>query len=411
MANKKLKNIAFFSFFHFSIFLLIFITPLSNAYAENLLSGNKSAQSSEVNFKFQGEVRPGLRILDLNTMLIPFEFVAPAYRERAQELKNFILKDYDVVLLQEVFSKKMQRDFIEKWYSANDMGKLDEPAAIGTKVYDEEIINQRPNNIEVNAESGKFFVSGPKRQGLESFFGSGLLLLSRYPIIYSNVFCYTDRSGSDVFASKGVIYAKIKTGESPNEYIHFFITHMQSHNYVNSRQKNIKELLSFVSKIIADEIDKTKSINPVIITGDFNVPANSNNREISSEYIFLTESIDSMCAEINSIFPDGSFYLRDLWAIKNPGVPGYTWIAKNEEEIKNSPYGELGNTIAIEKQGAERIDYIFYFGGSSSIKTESLNIDLVPQKPEKLYSFKNGRLKSYTLSDHLGLDAEFKIIK
>ncbi|MHB1276374.1 MAG: endonuclease/exonuclease/phosphatase family protein [Candidatus Humimicrobiaceae bacterium] len=392
--------------------MLVFICPFSNVHAENLLSENKFTESSDANFKFLNETRPNLKILDLNTMLIPFEFIAPANMERAQELKNFILKDYDVVLLQEVFSKKMQRDFIEKWYFVNDMGKLDKSAAYGTQVYDEEILNQRPNDIKVNAGSGIFFVSGPKRQGLESLFGSGLLLLSKYPIIYSNVFCYTDRAGTDVFASKGAIYAKIKTGEGPNEYIHFFTTHLQSHDYINSRQKNIEELFSFVSKIISDEINKTQTINPVIITGDFNVPANSGNKEISSEYNFLTENINSMCAGINSIFPNGSFYLKDLWAEKNPGNAGYTWIAKNEEEIKNSPYGELGNTIAIEKQGAGRIDYIFYFEGSSnSIKTESLNINLVPKKPEKMYSFKNGKLKSYTLSDHLGLDAEFKIIK
>lgn len=405
MINKKQKIIVLL------FFIQIFIYPISNLYAENILPASKLTAGNKTNFKLLNNTSPNLRILNLNTMLIPFELVAPAYRERGQELKNFIIKDFDIVLLQEVFSKKTQQDFIEKWYLAKDLSKSDTLENQKIQVYEDEILNQRPNDIKVSGASGMFYVSGPKRKDLKTLFGSGLLLLSKYPIIYSNVFCFKDRAGTDVFASKGVIYAKIKTGESDNEYIHFFATHIQSHGYINVRQKNIEEFFSFVSKIMSDEIKKTNSINPVIITGDFNVPANNEDKEISPEYIFLTEKIDVMCQKINSTLKNGSFYLKDLWVEKNPGNLGYTWIAKDEEEIKNSPYGEIGNTIAIEKKGAERIDYIFYFEGGSSFKTESLNINLVPKKPEKIYSFKNGKLKSYTLSDHLGLDAVFKIIK
>jgi len=411
MINKKQKIIVLLFFIQIFIFLLIFIYLFSNLHAENILPASKLTAGNKTNFKLLNNTSPNLRILNLNTMLIPFEFVAPAYRERGQELKNFIIKDFDVVLLQEVFSKKIQQDFIEKWYLAKDLSKSDTSENQKIQAYEGEILNQRPNDIKVSAASGMFYVAGPKREDLKTLFGSGLLLLSKYPIIYSNVFCYKDRAGTDVFASKGVIYAKIKTGESDNEYIHFFTTHLQSHGYINVRQKNIEELFSFVSKIIYDEINKTQSINPVVITGDFNVPANKEDKEISPEYIFLTENIDVMCQKINSTLKNGSFYLKDLWVEKNPGNLGYTWIAKDEEEIKNSPYGEIGNTIAIEKKGAERIDYTFYFEGGNSFKTKSLNISLVPKKPEKIYSFKNGKLRSYTLSDHLGLDAEFKIIK
>ena len=411
MVNKKLKNIILLSFFQLFIFLLIFIFTFAGICPQNKLSDNKSVKSSDMAYKFIDDASPNFRILNLNTMLIPFDFVAPAYAERATELKNFIIKDYDIVLLQEVFSKKMQMDFIEKWYQANNMDKSDILSDQASEVVGEEILNQRPNNIKVSSESGIFYVTGPKRMGMQSLFGSGLLLLSKYPIISSNVFCYGSRAGSDIFASKGVIYAKIKTGEGVNDYIHFFTTHMQSHAYIYSRQKNIEELFGFVSNIISDDIKKNQAINPVIITGDFNVVANSDNKEISLEYNFLTENINSMCAGINSILGKESFYLKDLWLQKNQDDAGYTWIAKNAEEIKNSPYGELGNTIAIEKKGVERIDYIFYFEGSSSFKIENLNINLVPKKPEKMYSFKNGKLKSYTLSDHLGLEAEFKTVE
>jgi len=411
MVNKKQKIIAFITSCQFFIFLLIFIYPLSGIHASGILLENKYAKINNTDTGINSDTEPVLYVFNLNTMLIPFEFVAPAYRERAEELKSYITKGNDVILLQEVFSKKMQKDFIEGWYSANDLGKTDNLEIKKTQVYDSEALNQRPNNIKVSNESADFYVTGPKREGLKTLFGSGLLLLSRYPIIFSNVFCYKDREGSDVFASKGVIYAKIRTGKKDDEYIHFFTTHIQSHGYVATRQKNIEELFSFVYKILSDEINRKQYINPVIITGDFNVPANSKNKEISPEYIFLTENINLMCKNINSNFKNGTFYLKDLWVQKHPEDIGYTWIAKGEEEINGSPYGEIGNTIAIEKQGAERIDYIFYFEGGSNFKTENLNIDLFPPKPQKIYSFKNGDLESYTLSDHLGLTAEFGIIR
>lgn len=411
MANKKEKFIALISSCQIFIFLLVFTFPFSDIYAQSKIPENMPVKNNNAASEFLGVSKPDFNILDLNTMLIPFELAAPAYRERAEELKDFIAKDYDVVLLQEVFSKQMQFDFIKRWYLSNDLGTPDISFGKKTGDYDSVLLSQRPNDIKVSNESAEFFVTGPKRDGLKTLFGSGLLLLSKYPVINSDVFCYEDRAGSDAFASKGVVYAKIKTGTKDDEYVHFFTTHLQSHGYIETRQKNLEELFDFISKILSEELSRVQSVNPVIITGDFNVPANSEDKAVSAEYILLTEKINLLCRSINDIYKDGPFYLKDLWAQKNRDNIGYTWIASSEEEINGSPYGETGNTIAIENQGAERIDYIFYFEGSKGLRTENLSIDLVPSKPEKMYSFKNGNLKSYTLSDHLGLQAGFKLVK
>ena len=81
MVNKKLKDIVLLFFSQLFIFLLIFIFSFSGIHPQNLLLDNESAQSSDTNLKFTYNAPSNFRILNLNTMLIPFEFVAPAYTE------------------------------------------------------------------------------------------------------------------------------------------------------------------------------------------------------------------------------------------------------------------------------------------------------------------------------------------
>jgi len=66
-----------------------------------------------------------LKILTQNTMLIPFNFVAPAFNERTGCIIDLIQKDYEIVCLQEVFSGSSQNRIISSWHnmvyqSAND---------------------------------------------------------------------------------------------------------------------------------------------------------------------------------------------------------------------------------------------------------------------------------------------------
>lgn len=86
--------------------------------------------------------------------------------------------------------------------------------------------------------------------------------------------------------------------------------------------------------------------------------------------------------------------------------------------------------VAIEDGGPQRIDYIFYFGGTDNLYLEPISISLVPDKPDLLYCFDKSpkesdglssygcekiflesdcSYKSYTVSDHLGFELNFEI--
>ena len=54
---------------------------------------------------------------------------------------------------------------------------------------------------------------------------SGLLVLSKYPIVYSHFESYKIGILSDSASDKGYIYCKIK---AQNSFIHLFATHLQA---------------------------------------------------------------------------------------------------------------------------------------------------------------------------------------
>ena len=57
-----------------------------------------------------------LKILDQNTMLIPFWPVAPAYVQRTSCIIELISEGYDIIGLQEVFAGSSQDQIISAWH-------------------------------------------------------------------------------------------------------------------------------------------------------------------------------------------------------------------------------------------------------------------------------------------------------
>jgi hypothetical protein len=64
------------------------------------------------------------------------------------------------------------------------------------------------------------------------FTDSGLIILSRFPIVSSEFFPYSYGVLSDALSHKGVLYAKILVGGS--RVLHLFNTHTQASYYGNS---------------------------------------------------------------------------------------------------------------------------------------------------------------------------------
>ncbi len=110
----------------------------------------------------------------------------------------------------------------------------------------------------------------PDRGHLNIRQDSGLIILSKYPIIESSAMTYSSSSGSDRLANKGVVYARIQVSSSEGDYLHVFNTHIQAHDYSETRLAQISELMDFISEIIKSDKDH---IRPILIVGDFNVAA------------------------------------------------------------------------------------------------------------------------------------------
>ena len=131
----------------------------------------------------------------------------------------------------------------------------------------------------------KYYISAK----VPSFFSkylvdSGLLILSRYPIVENDFYEYYLNISGDSPTGKGVLYAKIEIKK--NVYVFLFNTHLQS-TYFEDTQENIditvqirtkqsEELINFIynklTNIPKTEIKKGK----IILLGDFNIDAHDN---------------------------------------------------------------------------------------------------------------------------------------
>jgi len=160
--------------------------------------------------------------------------------QRAQELLNKI-DDYDVICLNEAF------------------------ACIGSPIND---------FISAARKKGFVYVARPSPCEIFSIYvvDSGVIILSKLPILQSDSIVYNLGCGVDMFSRKGAVYAKIQT--SPNSHINVFATHMQA-NYPGMeidvrtvRNQQFRELLAFIKRTSIDSF-------PIFIFGDLNINANS----------------------------------------------------------------------------------------------------------------------------------------
>ena len=147
-------------------------------------------------------------------------------------------------------------------------------------------LNDRKHKmIREGAKVGLRFYASPR---VPSFFSkyltdSGLLILSRYPILENEFYEYFINVSGDAPSNKGVLYAKIKINDN---FLFLFNTHLQSTYYDESQKKidctiqvrttQTEELINFVfNKLIA--LPKEEINNGcIIIAGDFNIDAHDN---------------------------------------------------------------------------------------------------------------------------------------
>jgi endonuclease/exonuclease/phosphatase family metal-dependent hydrolase len=450
MRLKKTWNPLFLK----SIVLLLVLPAFTAVFLNSSCLLKPKIEGSAADISGSGSSQ--ITVLSQNTMLIPLDIAAPEYIIRTGLISEMLAEgEFDIVGLQEVFAGASQDSILKTWHHNVISGGEDlwQPItgakevsglAASKNIFGIKILDARPNKKSAKISFGPYYVLGPDTESCNIFKqDSGLLILSRFPIIAAGAFSFSDAQGSDRLANKGVVYARIKTGPSNDDYIHFFNTHLQSHGYGETRFKNLSEFLMFVSTIVVDDLSghddykgntsnpntredikdtQARGIHPIIMVGDFNIKAYMPDNWIKKSNIIsapqgqempddsdntLNTSADydefmNYLKSFTEAFIQGnsdellSLYFEDLWKYFYPDDPGFTWIGKGWKTGEQNPYGTDGNPIAIENGPPERIDYVVYFKGSGTLQLNPSSIKLFPVDSSGLQ-----------VSDHLGLVSVF----
>jgi len=385
--------------------------------------------------------------LTQNTMLIPQNLevlgIVKVVKERIPCVAELV-EGYDIVGLQEVFDHQAQDEIVGAWY---EQVVEEEPQwlDLNNAIFEQEekvenlggrgVINIEVNEVEAKIVVDDYLVLGPNSDrscppgtGIVGLCG-GLAILSRYPIIASSGFVFSDYTYFEGCASKGVLYARIDVCPEleGKGYIHVFNTHIQAHSggaAARVRRRQFAELRRFIEECTKNGEGVYDGF-PIVLMGDLNVVADSD------EYRDMLVSLGACPAAVPetrrdttgmSIFPlnprksassaddtsvSGGLGLADVWAGLRPGEKGCTWIGY-DYDASGLSWGAQGNTLATETGGAERIDYFFYRPGQHTVTLRPTSVNLVPASPPESPCVRwkeRGRERfSLTVSDHLGVE-------
>ena len=169
---------------------------------------------------------------------------------------------------------------------------------------------------------------------------SGLLTLSRFPIIATDYISYTQYSSYDSIIEKGCNYCKVKL--NPNKELHIFNTHLQSSFKLNDTEAHLTRI-SQLSQLKDFIIQKQNNNNiPTICAGDFNVNY-YNKTELKYLYNYMLPYIDMFKDETQPSILIA--YNKD--GTENTNICAVCKLCKKDSDVIYTP---------------ERLDYIFYNG-------------------------------------------------
>ena len=207
----------------------------------------------------------------------------------------------------------------------------------------------------------------------------GLVILSRFPIVYSAEHTYSRYANDDSMSKKGILYAKVKIGDC---HLHVFNTHMQANYFHSSFYTYVKSIQykTYQVKELVEFIDyHTQNLGPgdeIVVLGDFNISsrdANSYKREkirrlseIYPEFAYMLEDEFDFLKEYEIMMlilaNNGKFRVHNLKQhIQEDGVDPVTFADIGlDEEGKEAPV-DVHLTHKSDLMSAQSIDYIFKF--------------------------------------------------
>jgi phospholipase C len=182
---------------------------------------------------------------------------------------------------------------------------------------------------------------------------SGVLILSRWPILAKHAYVYNAVRVSGTFdflAQKGVVYAKIALDEPGlNQFIHILGTHLQADS--ESHDIRMSQLAEMHNWFNSFDVPKSEA---VILAGDFNV--SSRDSEKFAELLKETHS-NLVLPEgpIGSKSPGSNRYLRMISSSKTEKTVDYILYRTDHLAPENRPVLKVLNFKSIKPWQGERL--------------------------------------------------------
>jgi len=358
-----------------------------------------------------GKDKTNVKILTYNIMMLPPTFHNFGNDYKNERLHDFIklIDEYDIICLQEMF---------------------------GSFTFRKEVL------IESAIQKGFLFVVTSETPFLSTkLVDSGLIILSRYPIIESSFVPYGYGVNDDGLADTGVIFAKIQIR---NSYLFLFNTQLQA-SYLTSEPREfrlevetrfiqIKEL-NYCIRQILNTLNYLSNIDEIILLGDFNVDAfnykhkipkglkqelninkdNKYNKAITEyeDFIKLLNSnklsVTNMFYKHNKVHPityEGDLqsldYVFEVEYLNTDNIDELIIYEKklilSNIELKTFQIDNINNTINTNNT---------YICKEYGIQAQNSSCEHLTDISKLIYS----RPKSKYLSDHFGIFVEFNINK
>ncbi len=223
-----------------------------------------------------------IKILSWNIYMLPYLVASHSgKKERAEAIgQTLASSDFDVIFFQEAFHATARK----------------------------KILHQLQDKFP--------FHSGPANKKWWSLkTNSGLLVFSRYPIVYSKAIVYKNRYGVDALSRKGALLVEL---EVQGQRIQVAGTHLQNSGPPRWRQAQCEEFYQHLLKPNAQEGV------PQLICGDFNI----NRLAALEDYYFMLQALDA----------------KD-----------------SNQESNEYSYDRAANDLHIEKgSGKDLIDYVLF---------------------------------------------------